>query len=196
MTRRTGNRERLLDAAIRCIQDRGYARTTARDLVAASNTNLGAITYHFDSKEALLNEALAECCRRWLEQVRHASATTTSEDPWEVAVTAAQRALEAGRPVAVAYLETWAQAERVPGLRDQLAEHYREFRSSTASLVQSIAGQPAESVPDPEALAAILVAVVDGLTIQWLLDPDSVPDGARLAGVLRRLTTPDSAQRG
>lgn len=188
MVRRRDNRERLLDAAIRCIEERGYARTTARDLVAASRTNLGAITYHFDSKEALLNEALVECCRRWLQQVRQATADATSGDPWQDAITVAQQALQTGRAVAVAYVEAWAQAERSPELRNQLADHYREFRSSVAALVHSLTGQPDESVPDPEALAAIVVAIVDGLTIQWLLDPDSLPDAGRLANALRRLT--------
>lgn len=193
MTRKTGNRQRLLDAAMQCIEERGYARTTARDLVAASNTNLGAITYHFDSKEALLNEALAECSRRWLRQVRQASTGATAEDdPWESAIGAARDALQTGRGIAVAYVEAWAQAERSPDLRGQLAEHYREFRSSTATLVQSLV-TPTD-VPDPEALATLLVAVVDGLMIQWLLDPDAVPDNRRLATALRRLAGDASAE--
>lgn len=177
---------------MQCIEERGYARTTARDLVAASNTNLGAITYHFDSKEALLNEALAECSRRWLQQVRQASTSATVDDPWERAVGSAQHAVRTGRGIAVAYVEAWAQAERSPELRRQLAEHYREFRSSTASLVQSLAAPP--DAPDPEALAAILVAVVDGLMIQWLLDPDAVPDNRRLATALRQLAGDASAE--
>lgn len=193
MTRKAGNRQRLLDAAIQCIEDRGYARTTARDLVAASNTNLGAITYHFDSKEALLNEALAECSRRWLRQVRQASAGATADDPWESAIGAARNALQTGRGIAVAYVEAWAQAERSPELRRQLAEHYREFRGSTAALVQSLSDPP--DAPDSEALAAVLVAVVDGLMIQWLLDPDIVPDNRRLAAALRRLTGDASGRR-
>ena len=35
-----GHREDLLTAARQCLEDKGYARTTARDLVAASGTNL------------------------------------------------------------------------------------------------------------------------------------------------------------
>jgi len=192
VTRRTGNRERLLDAAMRCIEERGYARTTARDLVAASNTNLGAITYHFDSKEALLNEALAECSRRWLQQVRQAPAGTAAGDPWESAIGAARGALQSGRGIAVAYVEAWSQAERSPELRRQLAEHYREFRSGAAALLHTLAAPP--DGPDAEALAAVLVAVVDGLMIQWLLDPDAVPDTRRLATALRRLTGATTAE--
>lgn len=187
MTRRTGNRQRLLDAAVRCIEDLGYARTTARDLVQASGTNLGAITYHFDSKEALLNEALAESCRRWLQQIQQASTAASSGDPWEDTIAAAYGALRDGRMFAVAYVEAWAQAERNPVLRAQLAAHYREFRTATAALAQSLSHASSESLPDPEALATILVAVADGLVVQWLLDADSLPVPARLARALTQI---------
>src|SRR3954447_3852740 len=53
-----GHREDLLDGAKRCLYEKGYARTTARDIVAASGTNLASIGYHYGSKENLLNAAL------------------------------------------------------------------------------------------------------------------------------------------
>src|ERR1700679_3316457 len=52
------HRERLLQAAQALLREREYGNITARDLVAASGTNLGSIGYHFGSKEALLNEAV------------------------------------------------------------------------------------------------------------------------------------------
>ncbi|WP_249044824.1 helix-turn-helix domain-containing protein [Crossiella equi] len=55
-----GHREDLLAGAKRCLFERGYARTTARDIVAASGTNLASIGYHFGSKEALMTQALIE----------------------------------------------------------------------------------------------------------------------------------------
>ena len=61
------HRERLIEAAIACLQEKGYARTTSRDLVAASGTNLASIGYHFDSKEHLLNVAVTEAFQRWLK---------------------------------------------------------------------------------------------------------------------------------
>ncbi|NHW87893.1 helix-turn-helix transcriptional regulator, partial [Escherichia coli] len=45
-----GHRERLLAGARNCLYERGYTRTTARDIVAASDTNLASIGYHFGSK--------------------------------------------------------------------------------------------------------------------------------------------------
>ena len=53
-----GHREDLLAGAVRCLREKGYGRTTARDIVAASGTNLASIGYHYGSTQALLNAAV------------------------------------------------------------------------------------------------------------------------------------------
>ncbi len=59
-----GNREDLLAGARRCLFEKGYSCTTVRDIAtAAGGVSMAAIGYHFGSKEALLNEALAEANR-------------------------------------------------------------------------------------------------------------------------------------
>src|SRR5687768_12943490 len=67
------HREDLIAGAIKCLQTKGYARTTARDITAASGANLASIGYHFGSKEALLNEALI---RIFVERNRQVAAVT------------------------------------------------------------------------------------------------------------------------
>src|SRR5438477_2256597 len=80
-----GNREKLLRAAVACLRDKGYARTTARDLVAASGTNLASIGYHFGSKEALLNEAIGQAFGEWTEHLIEVSVRAAANDPLEQA---------------------------------------------------------------------------------------------------------------
>jgi AcrR family transcriptional regulator len=60
-----GHREDLLAGAVTCIRENGYAGTTARDIVAASGTNLGSIGYHYGSTAALLNAAVTETMRQF-----------------------------------------------------------------------------------------------------------------------------------
>src|SRR6516225_8755418 len=60
-----GNREALLAGAKRCLIEKGYARTTARDIAAASGVSLAAIGYHFGSKDALMNQAIYEFVGEW-----------------------------------------------------------------------------------------------------------------------------------
>lgn len=52
--------ERLLLAARRLFSDRGYEGTSVRAITRRAKANLGAITYHFGSKEALYQRVLAD----------------------------------------------------------------------------------------------------------------------------------------
>src|ERR1700733_17510 len=76
---RMGHREDLLVGAMACLREKGYARTTARDIVAASGTNLGSIGYHYGSTEALLNAAVLASVDEWGTQL--ASAMAAGIDP-------------------------------------------------------------------------------------------------------------------
>src|SRR5215471_12981330 len=61
-----GNREDLIAGARRCLEEKGWARTTVRDITAASGgVSMAAIGYHFGSREALLNAALIEAIDEW-----------------------------------------------------------------------------------------------------------------------------------
>jgi AcrR family transcriptional regulator len=190
-----GHREDLLAGARRCLEERGYARTTARDLVAASGTNLASIGYHFGSKEALLNEAIAACFRDWAERVHEL--TLASVDPAGLAdpvaalsasYTAMLTSFAEYRGLAVAFVEALAQVERQPELRRQLAQAYDAGREQVVAMVTGVvAGLPAGQA---RALASLQIAVCDGLMVQWLLDPDACPSGAEMAEALGSVFTP------
>ena len=176
MRERPGHREALLEGAITCIQERGYARTTARDLVRASGTNLGSIGYHFGSKERLLNEALFEGFRRWLAPLLERAADPAPGNPWErlrETLTVVFEDLEAHRPLITSFFEAVVQAQRSDELRAQLAELYDGFRQANAEAVASALGEgAADAGVDPEVIASFLMAALDGLMVQWLLDPE------------------------
>ena len=170
-----GHREALLEGALRCLQERGYARTTARDIVAASGTNLGSIVYHFGTKEALLNEAVSEGFQRWLREIESIALDERPDEP--VAVTL-QRSLGAmfasiddNRALFVAFTEAIPQAERTEELRLRLAEGYRRARRRIAELVEQAIGADAPS----EVIASLLLALGDGLMLQYVVDPENAP---------------------
>jgi AcrR family transcriptional regulator len=54
----TDTRDRILDAARDLFTRHGYDSVSVRDIVAAADVNLGAVTYHFGSKEALFHAAI------------------------------------------------------------------------------------------------------------------------------------------
>jgi AcrR family transcriptional regulator len=183
IAREQGHRERLLEGAIACLEEKGYARTTSRDLVAASGTNLASIGYHFGSKEGLLNAAVVEAFQRWLKPLVVLAAEPGPAPPLErlrrglVGVT---DSLEENRPLVAAALEAWAQLPRSEDLRTAMKAGYDDFhRAIAATVVDAFAAAEAGEV-DAEALATLIIALFDGLLVRWQLDPGDPPSAARL----------------
>jgi len=182
--REGGHRERLLEAAIVCLQEKGYARTTSRDLVAASGTNLASIGYHFGSKEELLNVAVAEAFQRWLKPLVALAAAPGPATPLERlqrGLSGATDTLEENRPLVAAALEAWAQLPRSADLRATMKAGYEDFHQAIAATVrEAFGGAEAAAEVDDEALATLIIALFDGLLVRWQLDPEDPPSAARL----------------
>jgi TetR/AcrR family transcriptional repressor of nem operon len=66
MPPRTGpaTRDKLLDAAVLMIREKGYAATRVEDLCATTGVTKGAFFHHFDSKEALARAAIDRFAER------------------------------------------------------------------------------------------------------------------------------------
>lgn len=76
-----GARGRLLREAARLFREKGYERTTVRDLAAAIGIQSGSLFHHFRSKEEILKAVMVETVLLNTELMRHAvSQASTSED--------------------------------------------------------------------------------------------------------------------
>jgi AcrR family transcriptional regulator len=181
LNRPANNREALLEGALRCLQDQGYARTTARDIVAASGTNLGAIGYHFGSTERLLNRALLEGFERWFAELAQAAAEASDDAQPLVAVTLAlPTTFERHRPLVRALVEAFAQADHSEEIRVGLVDAYERGRDLTVGLLIPEGTDEAHA----RVLASLLIAIFDGLLIQWLVDPEHAPTGEQLVDLM------------
>lgn len=58
-----GARGRLLKEAARLFRDKGYERTTVRDLAAAVGIQSGSLFHHFRTKEEILKAVMVETIR-------------------------------------------------------------------------------------------------------------------------------------
>jgi AcrR family transcriptional regulator len=183
-----GHRDALLEAARRLILEKGFAATTARDLVAASGTNLGSIGYHYGSREALLSQALEELFDEWTELLARAAFSEQDAPPHErLAATwkATLATLDEHRALIRAFIEALAHAERSPDYRRQMRDHYRRSRRSVARLVEAALGPDAVAKgADPMVIALFLIAVFDGLAVQFRMAPEDTPSGEQLVDAL------------
>lgn len=164
----------LVAATQRCLTRDGLAGATSRAITAEAGVNLGAITYHFGSKEALVAEALTANMRQWLEPalaiLRSDGEPTTRTMK---AVQALVASFEAHRHQVGLYLEALAQAPRIEAVGQPMIELWRELQALLASQIAEMkaAGELAPGI-DPQAMAALLVAVANGLAVQVAVDPE------------------------
>lgn len=183
-----GQRQDLLAGAKQCIAEKGYSRTTARDITAASGANLAAIGYHFGSKEALLNAAILESFDEWGTAIDQAEVASVSGDPVDRLESFLAGFLTGStqhRATIVASVQAFAEAEFVPEVREQLAEAYDEARRSVAAM---LLGVDPDSVDEPgRQLGSLVLAIINGVALQWLIDPAATPSSGELAAVLRSL---------
>ena len=186
---KVGNREKLLTGAVKCLQEKGYARTTARDLAAASGANLASIGYHFGSKEALLNEAIAQSMVLWAKSVEaeaFAAEGASTAERLELALRAMIDRFDELEPFLVSFVEAFPPAIRSDALRAAMAGAYEEVRRSGAETIRDWLALDGVEVSqrDAEILTSLMLAVCDGFVLQWLLDRDRAPSSAELMGAL------------
>lgn len=183
------HRERLLEAAIVCLHEKGYARTTARDLVAASGTNLASIGYHFGSKEHLLNIAITEAFQRWLKPLVALAAEASGASPLERlqrSLVGVLDSLEENRALVTTCLEAWAQLEHSDDLRKQMAANYEDFHTVISRTTrEAFAEIGVKEGIDAEGLAFLFIAFFDGLLVRWQLRPQEMPSAERLIGAIQ-----------
>ncbi len=184
-----GNREKLLEGARRCLYEKGFAHTTARDIATVSGANLASIGYHFGSKEALLTQAMLEELREWGDELVGILPGHVDDDPLSRMESMWNRLVQSfvdRRALWYATFEAFAEAERSPELHDALATGYEAARPWMATL---FTGQQVEDVDEQTAqtIGSFLLALQAGLAAQWLLDPDHSPSGSDVAVGLRRM---------
>ncbi|GAA4908006.1 TetR/AcrR family transcriptional regulator [Streptomyces coeruleoprunus] len=188
-----GNREDLLAGARRCLQEKGWARTTVRDITtAAGGVSMAAIGYHFGSREALLNAALIEAIDEWGTRIgrtlnSYGEAGSTPAEQYEAMWAAIIASFPRDRTLWLATFEALLQAEHSEELRRYLAGSQAQGRRGLAALLLDT---DENGIDDTAArtLGATQMALFAGLMTQWLTDPDHAPDAADITAGLRALT--------
>lgn len=168
-----GHKEDLLAGAKKCLREKGYANTTARDIVAASGTNLASIGYHFGSKDALMTQAIVEMLGEWGEQfgaepvAASADYGTRFKTHWRDLAAA----VASDRQLSLASFENAATSMRIPELASIIANGQEEAR---AGLGDDFAATDADA-ETKRAVGSLMLAVTTGVIAQWLVDPKRSP---------------------
>lgn len=180
-------RDALLEGAKKCLVDKGYSQTTARDIAAASGAHLGSIGYHFGSKDRLMNVAALELTSEWgdtLEHVARKAGGATPAERLHAFLSELLASIPASRDFQAVSLQVLAQAQVDDELRQLLAEGQAIARAELAAIVLDLPSTETDS-PAAHGLGTLIYALTTGLVAQALIDPEALPGPDLLTAALR-----------
>lgn len=171
--------QRLLDAARRLLARSGYNSLTVEAIGQEAGENKALIRYYFGSKNGLLLALVDGLISDTLWHARRRlSALASTEDRASLVVETLGTIMSDGQSYLLLY-DLLPHLLQNATMTRQLAELYRGYRDLNA---QALWGDRDESTPQiVYDVAAMSVAVTDGLALQLLAEPGSVNVASVLA---------------
>lgn len=151
-------RERILDAALELIAERGLVAVTNRNLAAAAQVSLGSLTYHFASQEELLRETLLRFVGGEAERLRGIAAELRAGAEPQTVLERLQSVLATEPGRRIAKQELYLYAARHPDLHEASVACFAAYDDVVAAALDALGIRR-----DDPRLASVAVAVIDGL---------------------------------
>lgn len=159
---------RILDAARRILSERGYSKLTLQAIEEESGEYRALVAYYFGSKQGLV-EAIIDSLMDAEDEVLRERLGGIEEPGERVrALIDEQRQISADWRGFRAFYELLPHIMRDDRLRDNLAADYAKSRELDRQTLA--AGRYGADRADLDRLAALSVAVVEGLAVQFAAD--------------------------
>jgi AcrR family transcriptional regulator len=169
-------REQILAATCAVIASKGITELRLSDVAEKAGVSSGTVHYYFETKRAVVNAAFEHNFRHSLDRRRALLErpldplsllleVIDSYAPDDDATTRAWRV----------WAELWVEGIREPELRQVNERLYADWREVVVSLVRRAQQDGTVRDGDPVALANMLIAMIDGLALQVLLDSKDMP---------------------
>lgn len=171
-------RRQILEAACTCFSRKGFHQTTIGDICDEAGLSTGAVYGHFEDKEEMIRAAAGQArarLERFLEEARSEADARRGLEQLVGALTAcAMEPGEEGLESVRLEIHLWSAALHDPNLRDIVEEWYSLLLPETEELVRRIRDETggADS-PRPELVARTIVAAIQGVLLQRVVDPEA-----------------------
>ncbi|MFF7973437.1 TetR family transcriptional regulator [Streptomyces sp. NPDC007905] len=175
-------RAEIVGAALEVIAERGYRGASLAAVAERVGLTQQGLLHYFPTKDALLVAVLQER-DRW---------DAVPDTRWRVDLLASLVEYNAMRPAIIQTFSALLGESVTEGhpARAYFTERYARVRESMAAVLRAEYGDRLPNGLTPERTAPLLVAVMDGLQYQWLLDPESVDMPGAFRDFLRLLGEP------
>lgn len=176
--RKAETRSSLLEAAATVFARRGMQQASIDAVAEHAGFTKGAVYAHFKSKEELFLAMLDDRFARHAEEIDDLLASDAEpEDQARVGAANFIDLISSDPEWERLFFEFSAYAARNENFRRELVARRRRLQERMAELFRRRAEELGVEPPFPiEEIARMTFAMADGIALQKLLDPDSVPD--------------------
>ena len=168
--RREGTIAALLDAAVRCLTERGYAATSTAAICAEAGVSQGALFRHFPTRQALLVATAEHVATRNVEAFRATTEGAAVDSVDDVAAVLGHLRAAVLSPANQTWRELLVAAHSDADLRTALLPARESLQAQMLDAAADLWGDrlPTDDLP---AVLSIVVNMLDGLAFS-ALDPD------------------------
>ncbi len=161
-------REEILVATIAEIEKSGMSALRVSDIAASLGVSSGLVFYHFDTKDALLVDALEYAVVRDADRLDRALAK--EGEPLE----RLRRVLTSYGPTGAAHgwtlwIEAWSTALREPSIQASLRKLDKRWRDALQDVITEGVTTGVFNCEDPKGTVARVGALLDGLSVASLI---------------------------
>jgi AcrR family transcriptional regulator len=161
-------REAILRATIEQIESRGMATVRVGDVATSLGVSSGLVFYHFETKNALLVEALEYAVDRDLHRLDRALSRSLAA-PDRLKRVLSSYGPTGSAPSWTVWIDAWATALREPTIRAALTRLDDRWRTALVIAVTEGVQTGDFVCADPQAAVARISALLDGLSVAVLV---------------------------
>ena len=160
-------REEILRVALEVVARNGFRGTSVKELAEAVDLTQAGLLHYFDSKDDLFTAIL-----RTRDQVDAERFRELDDVVDQLIAVIKHNAETPGLVQLFASMSTAATSDPEHAAHEYFADRYVRFRAELATSIRKRQAS-GEVRPDLDAdtLSAVLMAVSDGMQLQWMLDP-------------------------
>jgi AcrR family transcriptional regulator len=188
-------RERIIEATSKVFAEKGYEATTLREISREARVAPGLVHYYFGGKDQLLVEVLDASGRRFHQAAEQLAEHMPADRSLEAFLTLIRTRFDQEPDVYRLRYESFSLGLHNPLLEPKVREQLARRREEIGPVIAKVLDMESttSASPNPASLAALLLAIFDGLALQKIMDSTLDLDAAYqvLAQMLRCFQRPD-----
>lgn len=166
-------REAILETAVEVFGEQGFRGTSLREVARRVGISDAGLLHHFGSKVGLLAATIAE--RDELDRVRREDAEAAGATFVDTMRSQVERNAQSPGLVALHVVLSAEATDPQHPAHESFQDRYRQIRHQDDESFTRLqeAGRLRADL-DPQRVGQLVTAMMDGLQLQWLLDPEAV----------------------